>query len=112
MNRAVLAAVLCLAFIAVTVAVPVPAAYAQACDPKKEKCPPPKADAECSPGYWKNHPETWVGFCCNTDDDPTCSALQSALQAQGPGSGVIREGAAEFLDACFGSAEETPCTDD
>jgi hypothetical protein len=74
--------------------------------------PPPPSDAECSPGYWKNHPETWQGICCTEATDPTCSALLSNLRAQGPGSGAIREAAAEFLDECFGSGEATPCTDD
>ncbi|MGH8555491.1 MAG: hypothetical protein ACREUD_08015 [Gammaproteobacteria bacterium] len=73
---------------------------------------PPKDRAECSPGYWKNHPEVWVDICCNDTDNPTCDALSSSLEAKGPGSGAIRESAAEFLDACFGTGDLTPCTED
>jgi len=103
MYRALLPAVLSLTLVVFAV----PEAYAQ------KPPPPPKEDtAECSPGFYKNHPETWVGICCNDTDNPTCSALQSDLEAKGPGSGAVREAAAEYLDACFGSSERTPCTDD
>lgn len=109
-GRLLLAAALSLTFVAVP-------AFAQKCDPTKSKCElpppsPPKDGAECSPGYWKNHPEEWVGICCDDGSNPSCSTLQSSLEAKGGSGAPLREGASEYLDACFGSAEETPCTDD
>jgi len=36
--------------------------YAGTCDPKKDpKCPPPSTEEGCTPGFWKNHTESWVG---------------------------------------------------
>ncbi len=117
MNRAVLAAVLCLAFVAVLIAVPVPAAYAQTCDPKDPKCPPKKNTADCSPGYYKNHPEAWCDVTCPTTNTvqftgTACTLLLEALGAKGPGSEFIRGFAKDTIDACFGTAEASPCTDD
>ena len=86
--------------------------------------------ADCSPGYYKNHREEW----CTTFDGAStpepndaypgsdlskpcasgadCISLHLALKAQGPGSSSIRAEAKAFLDGCFGSAEDSPCTDD
>ena len=115
--RTVLAAALSLMFVAVAV----PAAYAQTCpDPKNPKCPPPpptKATADCSPGFYKNHPETWCDVTCPTTGtvvftDGTCDLLVTLLSAKGSGSSTLREFAKDGIDACFGTAALSPCEDD
>jgi hypothetical protein len=43
--------------------------FAQTCDPKDPKCnppPPPRTTADCSPGFYKSHPETWCDTICPT----------------------------------------------
>ena len=112
MYRAVLAAMLSLTLVAV--AAP---AHAQICDPKDPKCPPPpKNTADCSPGYFKNHTATWDdGICCTGDAQTSgtqCNLIFQDLNAQGPGSGATRGNAADFLNACFVTADASPCTDD
>ncbi len=104
-------------------------AFAQACGGVEEPpCEPPTAD--CSPGYYKNHPEEWCfGYIGtgpgNSDPDYPGSALSEAC-ATGAGCTVllqqlnnhtpvvgagIRRGAKLFLDTCFGTAEASPCDD-
>ena len=92
-------------------------AAAQVCDPKVQKCPPPKdGTADCSPGYYKNHPNTWDdGICCAGDaltSGTECNTIFVGLNAHGPGSGAIRGFFADLLNACFGTAADSPCTDD
>jgi len=102
------------------------------CDPKKDpKCPPPKkVTADCSPGYYKNHPEEWcsgyVGSGSPSDPDYPgsdlskpcasgggCTTLLGQLNNHTPRIGAgIREGAKLFLDACFVTAAASPCEDD
>ncbi len=65
------------------------------------KCEPPKEEA-CSPGFWKNHQELWVGVCCTGSD---CDAILDDLTARGPGSDERRQRAADFLEDCLGQ----PC---
>jgi hypothetical protein len=103
MHRAVLAAALSLSLIAVAGA----PAVAQ------KPPPPPKKDADCSPGYYKNHPETWAFLC--PDGIPglfTCEQLLAMLNATGAGAGTLKNIAAAALNSVFGSAEDSPCTDD
>ena len=93
-------------------------AYAQVCDPKDPKCvPPPKTTADCSPGFYKNHPETWCNVTCPTTGSveftgAECDVLIEQLGARGPGSAGIRSFAKQQIDACFGTASASPCTDD
>jgi hypothetical protein len=101
------------------------------CDPYKEKCPPPKkVTADCSPGYYKKHPEEWcrgyVGSGSPSDPDypgsdlskacasgAGCTVLLQQLNDHTPVLGAgIRQGAKSFLDACFVTAAASPCEDD
>ena len=109
-------------------------AFAGECDPKYEKCPPPpppkKVTADCSPGYYKKHPEEWcstyVGTGSPSDPDypgsdlsedcasyDGCTVLLEQLNNHTPQTGAgIREGAKLFLDTCFVTARQSPCEDD
>ena len=49
----------------------------------------------CSPGFWKNHTELWVGAACTGE---TCDALETSLRARGPGSSEIRYAATFYLN--------------
>jgi hypothetical protein len=73
----------------------------------KHKEPPPKGES-CSPGYWKNHPEDWVGICCDVGEALSCQAVDELLRAKGPGSSAMREAGANYLEACVGQ----PCNED
>jgi hypothetical protein len=98
------------------------------CDPKYEKCPP-KVTADCSPGYYKNHPEEWCSTYVGSGSpsDPaypgsglsrdcasgnTCTLLINNVSAELGASKEQREGVKAILDACFETAEESPCEDD
>lgn len=82
-------------------------AFAQdACDPKTEKCPPPKGE-ECSHGFFKEHPEVWEGLSCGGTTF-TNSQIQAGLEAKGAGSAAIREFFRQLLQDCTGAV----CTDD
>ena len=72
--------------------------------------PPPPAEADCSPGYYKNHPETWCTRCGY--DAAACTAEVANLSARGSESAAIRDAAKARVDACFGTAEASPCLDD
>ena len=93
-------------------------AYAQTCGGKGEPpCPPPKAPADCSPGFYKNHPEAWCDVVCPTTGTVlftggACDLLVTFLSVKGPGSEAIRDAAKAQIDACFGTAAASPCTDD
>lgn len=67
--------------------------------------------ADCSPGFYKNHPETWCGadLCFSGEK---CDELLQALASRGADSAGTREGAKGELDACFGTAQASPCVDD
>jgi hypothetical protein len=77
-----------------------------------EPPPPPPTTADCSPGYYKNHPSTWCTAQCGFTDPNACTAVVRDLSATGPGSADIREAAKTMLDACFVTAEASPCADD
>lgn len=98
------------AFSLMLVAVAAPDVYAQkggGCDPKTEQCN--GGDADCSPGYYKNHQDTWVGIACT---GTACDDLLRMLNARGSGSGTLKNIAAAFLNDFFGDAASSPCTDD
>lgn len=57
----------------------------------------------CSPGYYKNHPEDWVGICCQGD---LCTQLMDALTCRGSDASCGRSAAAAFLDSCTGCTED------
>jgi hypothetical protein len=60
----------------------------------------------CSPGYFKNHLEDWVGLGCGDYcGGATDGQLLDDLQAKGPGSGAIRHAAAACLNECTGCTE-------
>lgn len=82
-------------------------ASAQTCDPKDPKCvPPPKDGTPCSPGYWKNHTELWVGIYCTDSSDPTCGELITALTCKGSDITCGRTAAANFLNDAVGGCFE------
>ena len=66
-----------------------------------QKEPPPKTG--CSPGFYKNHPEIWVGMGCGgaTSD----ADLLTALTCKGADASCGRSAAAAILDACTGCTE-------
>lgn len=78
--------------------------------------PPPKVTADCSPGFYKNHPNTWDnGICCigqSTDPTSQCGDLAFRLCAECGASSLQRAAAKEILDTCFVTAEASPCRDD
>ena len=49
----------------------------------------------CSPGFWKNHQELWVGQACTGE---LCNTILAALTSRGPGSDVFRHTAAAYLN--------------
>jgi uncharacterized repeat protein (TIGR01451 family) len=67
-----------------------------------KNCQPPST---CSPGYWKNHLSIWYDA-----SDPHDVQLLTWLNAQGPGSDVLRNNAAAYLNAEFPgqSCDDTP----
>ena len=83
-------------------------------DPACQKDTP----AACSPGYYKNHVETWCNIACPTGvtiPPSTCAILlgTEGLNATGPANGVKKNLAASFINSwCFGTAEESPCEED
>jgi hypothetical protein len=79
--------------------------------------PPKKTTADCSPGFYKNHPDAWDnGICCDGDalaSGTECNGLYQDLNAHGSTSANLRRAAATAeLNECFGTAEASPCTDD
>lgn len=84
----------------------------EVCDPKKEKCDRPAA---CSPGYWKNHQDTWCGITCPSGITISdCTALNNAFYSTGAGNGRLKQAAGAYINnECYeGSAELTPCEED
>ena len=78
--------------------------------------------ADCSPGFYKNnlldgpHPVCTNGIdCVGAQQDLTvanCEFLVPLLSAELGATKAQREGAKAILDACFGTAENSPCEDD
>lgn len=82
----------------------------------KEPPPPPKADADCSPGYYKNHVDTWDDGIC-FDGDARVAGTESnviyrMLCAECGATRPQRVAAKALLDFCFETAERSPCEDD
>jgi len=75
-----------------------------------------KKGADCSPGYYKKHVDTWdSGRCClgdARDSGTACGQIYLQLCAECGGTATTRAAAKEILDACFGTAAASPCTDD
>lgn len=92
------------------------------CDPKKQVCEePPKEDdpAACSPGYYKNHVESWcsAGLTCpetlGSDPGVSCAPLIEAMNSTGRNSGTLKTNAAAFINSfCYGTADASPCSED
>lgn len=104
MYRIALAVVLSLTFVAAV-------AFAQ------KPPPPPKKDtADCSPGYYKNHPNTWDDGICSEGDALTSGTQSNLIYlflcAECGATKEQRDAAKDFLDACFVTAEASPCQDD
>jgi hypothetical protein len=72
--------------------------------------PPPETPADCSPGYYKNHVDAWCSPCGFTSVD--CAWLVGELTAKGSNGAARRDFAKAQIDACFGTAAASPCTDD
>jgi len=85
--------------------------FAQVCDPKDPKCEPPKDGADCSPGYYKKHPEVWCGIAI-TDPGDGCDATVALLSAERGATRDERDAAKAILDAYYGTAANSPCEDD
>ena len=64
-----------------------------------------KTSTGCSPGFYKNHTDIWVGICCTDSTSPTCGSLLTALTCKGSDASCGRSAAAAFLDACTGCSE-------
>ncbi|MGH8509164.1 MAG: hypothetical protein ACREVH_10655 [Gammaproteobacteria bacterium] len=85
--------------------------------PCTKNCEPPKEErADCSPGYYKNHVDTWDdGICCAGDagnPDTACGQIYRQLCAECGATPIQRRAAKQLLDTCFGTAPESPCQDD
>ncbi len=95
---------------------------------KPDECKPPTCDsskevcADCSPGFYKKHPLSW---CPGTDlqnstftcpapiGTVTCySLVHDWLSAEDGATEQERAAAKACLDAFFGTAEASPCSDD
>jgi hypothetical protein len=78
--------------------------------------PPPKKDADCSPGFYKKHPNTWDDGICAAGDAKTAGTesnqLFRFLSAELGATAAQRALAKGFLDTCFATAELSPCEDD
>ncbi len=77
--------------------------------------PPPPTTADCSPGYYKTHEAVWCpeagGITCG-ETFISCDTLVHLLSAEEGATLAQRTFAKECLDAYFGTAENSPCTDD
>ncbi len=84
---------------------------------------PPKVTANCSPGFYKNKPETWcasLGGPATCPGDPlratptgdACTDLVEMLSAELGASKADREAAKLSLDLCFRTGSKSPCEED
>jgi hypothetical protein len=71
-------------------------------------CTPPAVVEACTPGYWRNHPESWVGYDPNASFnatfsvnyfDPNFTLMQAAWAGGGGLNKVARFGVAALLSA-------------
>ena len=85
------------------------AASALALPPGDPPPEPPKLN-DCSPGFWKNHPEYWAEgqFCA---DDACVKMVMDDLKAKGKGSGDTRHEMADVLNAWADGVYGLICTD-
>ncbi len=74
--------------------------------------PPPPPSADCSPGYYKNHPSVWKTVCASYYAPYTWQQIVTMLSAQDGATLADRDAAKAMLDACFGTAAASPCMDD
>jgi hypothetical protein len=85
------------------------AAFAWPGEPPPPPPPPPPELNDCSPGFWKNHTEMWVGIACTGS---ICDGLLADLTSKGPGSGELRHNAASDLNSwADGYYRALVCTD-
>jgi hypothetical protein len=80
-------------------------------------CKKPQVTADCSPGFYKNNKERWCGVECPASPgtaivEPTCSLLVIQLSSELGSPKAVRDAAKAVIDACFGTAAASPCTDD
>ncbi len=84
---------------------------------------PPKVTANCSPGFYKKHPETWcasLGGPATCPGDPlratptgeACTDLVEMLSAELGATKAEREAAKLSLDLCFRTGSKSPCEED
>jgi hypothetical protein len=83
---------------------------ASSCGTPPPPPPPPPSGADCSPGYYKNHVGAWCSPCGFTSVE--CAWLVQELTAKGTNGSARRDFAKAQIDACFGTAAASPCTDD
>jgi hypothetical protein len=70
--------------------------FASATAPGDGEPPPPPPLNDCSPGFWKNHPEIWSTTYCGSAE---CVAdVLEELTSQGPGSDARRHNQAADLN--------------
>jgi hypothetical protein len=94
------------------------------CDSSKDECepPPPPGDEGCTPGYWKNHVESWQVYAPGATltsvfgSDALSGTLLDAL-GFGGGSGIVgakrillRAAAAALLNAAHSGVDYTETT--
>ena len=73
--------------------------------------PPPKIN-DCSPGFWKNHQDWWVGAGLFCADGGCASIVLTELQSKGKDSGDRRHVAADALNTwADGYYKYLICTD-
>jgi hypothetical protein len=71
-------------------------AFAWPGEPPPPPPPPPPELNDCSPGFWKNHQELWVGIACT---GTICDGILADLKSRGKGSGELRHAAADDLNS-------------
>jgi hypothetical protein len=82
-----------------------------------------KVTADCSPGFYKNRllntdprkrlcPITCPVAAAGTIDNTECEQLVVDLSAELGSDEATRSAAKAILDACYGTAAASPCTDD
>lgn len=83
--------------------------------------PPPPAGEGCTPGYWKNHLDSWTGYSTGADFDATFGVnlfspnitLQQALNLGGGGAArIARHATAALLNAAHSGVASGATTAD
>lgn len=70
--------------------------FASATAPDDGEPPPPPPLNDCSPGFWKNHPEIWATLYCASQE--CVDDVLEELTSQGPGSDARRHDQADDLN--------------